>query len=161
MTLPKNPTEGDKIKCPDCDAPITARLKTYKDNKYPSYIQWQNATENKAHKDKDGNCPTDDESQKVHTQESIVESNTSHSGATAGPPNLTTVTIPKEKVPEIDPTLKSQIEGETLIQYQIHLVIKNFLEKFENNPNGGMIGQFTKHCYDKFVKVEFKKASEV
>ncbi len=57
--------------CPDCEMSIVARLKTYKDNQYPAYIQWQNANETKAHKTKDGNCNGEPS---TTTQKSIVES---------------------------------------------------------------------------------------
>lgn len=54
--LPTPKGEGDKMTCPDCRESLVARLKTYKDNSFPAYIQWQNANETKAHKTKDGNC---------------------------------------------------------------------------------------------------------
>ena len=71
--LPTPKSEGDKMTCPDCDMPIVARLKTYKDNQYHAYIQWQNEKETKAHKTKDGNC---NEGSSTITQNSTVESTT-------------------------------------------------------------------------------------
>lgn len=54
--LPTPKAEGDKMTCPDCGLPIVARLKSYKDNVYTAYVQWQNEKETKAHKTKDGDC---------------------------------------------------------------------------------------------------------
>lgn len=84
MTLPKNPEEGDNINCPDCGESIVARLKTYKDDQYPAYVQWQNKKETVSHKTKDGNCKdsittegtqTESTQQKVTTSSNIEESN--------------------------------------------------------------------------------------
>lgn len=91
--LPTPKSEGDKMDCPDCNMPLVARLKTYKDNAFPAYVQWQDEKETKAHKTKDGNCNGITTSGSAHvpetitqstiTQKSTTESNTS-SGQTNG-----------------------------------------------------------------------------
>lgn len=142
-SLPKNPTEGDKIDCPGCGVGLIARLKTYNDNKYPAYVQWQNKDETKSHLDQSGNCHTNITETPKPQQSTIAE-------------NITTC-----KIPEFSKETISMIEGETLTIYMIRNTVNKFLKKFEDEPHGGMVGQFTELIFDKHFKVVFKKASEI
>jgi len=54
--LPKPTQEGEKIECPNCGIEIISRLKTYKDNRYKPYIQWQNLEDTNSHLDPNGKC---------------------------------------------------------------------------------------------------------
>lgn len=81
--LPTPKGEGDKMTCPDCGESLVARLKTYKDNSFPAYVQWQNANETKAHKSPSGECKDSNFVTTMTTQKSTIETNTS-SGQTNG-----------------------------------------------------------------------------
>ena len=86
--LPTPKSEGDKMTCPDCKMPIVARLKTYKDNQYPAYVQWQNPNETKAHKTKDGNCKnqevTPEDEIMLNPKEETTTASTSQEFSTGG-----------------------------------------------------------------------------
>ncbi len=141
--------EGQKKDCPNCEKPMIARLKTYKDNQYKPKIQWQETDETKAHYDKDGKCVKEDK------KETAPESTTQH------PETPVQTTITTQKIPEFEPDQKSMIEGEILILLMLNNTISNFVKQFVIDPNGGMIGQFTGIIYDKHFKANSKKASEV
>ena len=53
ITQPK--TEGETKECDSCGMDLVGRLTDYK-GRFPDKLQWQSATERKAHYDKDGNC---------------------------------------------------------------------------------------------------------
>ncbi len=137
--------EGEKKDCLNCDKPMIARLKTYKDPQYKPKIQWQETDDTKAHYDKDGNCVRSPEKQTAPVPEPI---------APDSPPQFA-------KLPELDGEMKSIVEGDTLILYQTRNTVEEFLKKFESDPHGGMVGQFTEIIYNKHFKVNFKKGSEV
>lgn len=65
--LPKPEEEGDKMTCPDCGMALRARLKTYKDDAFPAYVQWQNANETIAHKSPAGVCKDSSTAQSITT----------------------------------------------------------------------------------------------
>ncbi len=153
--------EGARMECLNCGHDLICRTKDYGGD-YKPKLQWQNEDGTAHYKTKDGKnfecvLPQDDESQEVHTEETIIETNTSDGNYI---PNTATKKE-LEKVPEIDPELGQQMDDETLLQYQVYLRTRKFIEKFENNPNGGMIGEFKKHNFKKFFKPNFKKGSEV
>jgi len=152
--LPKPKEEGDRMNCPNCSSSIIARLKTYKNDQYPAYIQWQNANETKAHLDKDGNC-----SNSIQTESSTVTA-TGGSTTTIGY-TTTTEAITLQKAPEFSDDTNSMIEGETLTLYMIRNRVETFLKKFEDAPHGGMVGQFTELIFNKHFQAKFQKASEL
>lgn len=47
--------EGETKECDSCGMDLVGRLTDYK-GRFPDKLQWQSATERKAHYDKDGNC---------------------------------------------------------------------------------------------------------
>lgn len=160
MTFVDQPKEeGEKKDCPNCVKPMIARLKTYKDSQYKPKIQWQEIDETKAHYDKDGNCQW--------KQNKLEKENQNNSNTIpTSPPVLgryinSSENNQKSEIPELDGEMKSIVEGETLVLFQIRNIVENFLKKFESDPHGGMIGQFTEIIYTKHFKANFKKANEV
>ena len=129
ITQPKK--EGETKTCPNCDNTIVGRLKEYKD--YPSKIQWQNEKETKAHYDKDGNCAGT-----IITQESTVETTNS------------TVTEDLPSLDFLDTPTKNLISNETLLLYHIRNQVESTIKKYEVDPHGGMIGQFTELIWKKY-----------
>ncbi len=128
MTFIEQPkTEGEKKDCPSCEGKIISRLKEYKD--FPSKIQWQNESETKAHFDKDGNCK-----------------------------DSTTVTTEQESLPTTKPSLellddvtKKIIKNEALLLYHVREQVESSIKEYcEDNPHGGMIGQFTELIWKKY-----------
>lgn len=161
MTFVDQPKEeGEKKDCPNCKKPMIARLKTYKDSQYKPKIQWQETDETKAHYNKDGNCQW--------KQNKLEEENQNNSNTIpTSPPvvdrynNSSDNNQKLKSIPELDKEMKSMVEGETLVLFQIRNTVEKFLEKFESDPHGGMVGQFTEIIYTKHFKANFKEASEV
>jgi len=52
--------EAETKKCDSCGMDLVGRLTDYK-GRFPDKLQWQSATERKAHYDKDGNCKNQEE----------------------------------------------------------------------------------------------------
>jgi len=163
LSLPKNPKEGDNINCPDCGESIVARLKTYKDNQYPAYVQWQNKKETVSHKTKDGNCKKltpdqaeneasntkfkDDESQEVHTQETTVTSSTSHAASKSsvdGTDTSTTFTGTTDEtsetpnLPEMDKIIAGYVDLQITLIRQIEARVFTILGADANVAKVGM-----------------------
>ncbi len=165
MTFVDQPKEeGEKKDCPNCEKPMIARLKTYKDNQYKPKIQWQEINETKAHYDKDGNCQwkqnkleeeNQNDSNTIPISPPVTDRYTNNSN------NSSDNNEKLESIPELDKEMKSMVEGETLVLFQIRNTVKNFLKKFELDPHGGMIGQFTEIIYNKHFEANFKKGNEV
>ena len=126
--------------CPDCGAPIIARLKTYKDNQYPAYVQWQNEKETTSHKTKEGDCKDTNTSGSANVpdpnsstviQKSTLETNTAN--------NIQTDYL-------TDATKKSiKDTAETL--WYIRIQVEQTIKDLEVNPHGGMIWEMSKIIY--------------
>lgn len=108
LPTPKN--EEDKMTCPDCEMSLVARLKTYQDNTFPAYVQWQNTNETKAHKTKDGNCAGITTTSGTH--------DTSDTTTILG--NITQKIV-NEKYPDspLDETTKTIVNNEATLLYKI------------------------------------------
>lgn len=141
MNFPKAKTEGEKMDCPKCGKQVIARLKSYKNDMYPSYIQWQSLEENKAHLDPQGNCPTQQDDTEG-TDRSSKNGDVS-------------------KIPPFDENTNNMIRGETLILLQLNNTILQFVKSVMIDPSPAMVGQFTKILYDKHFQKNFKKTSEI
>jgi len=143
LNFPKAKVEGQKMDCPNCGKQVIARLKSYKNDMYPAYIQWQSLEENKAHLDSQGNCL-------------VQQDDTEGTDWTKKDADVTI-----SKIPSFDESTKLMVCGETLVLLQLNNTILEFVKTMEVDPSPAKIGQFTKILYDKHFQKNFKKASEV
>lgn len=135
MTFIAQPkTEGETKDCPSCGKPIISRLKEYKD--FPSKIQWQNEKETKAHYDKDGNCngSTGDGHAKTLSTSTQQE----------------TIPTTKPSVELLDSGTKKIIKNEALLLFHVRKEVEIAIKEYEDDPHGGMIGQFTELIWKKY-----------
>ncbi len=133
--LPKCTKEGEEIKCPNCGIEIISRLKTYKDNRFKPYIQWQNLHDTNSHLNPEGKCrgletePREGQSSKSETLEEAQET-------------------PKPTVPSLlDAVKKASISTKATLLWQIRLQVESTVKNLEVSPNGGMIWEMTKIIY--------------
>jgi len=132
ITQPK--TEGEKMDCPNCNAPLLSRLKEYKD--YENKIQWQDVNQTKAHFDKNGNCKGKEE-----TISNEIELNSK---------NLDIASTPRTEVFGIEKLDKIDIQLDKLIE--IESIVTKKLTINNTPPNPAKVGMYMKFVYDSLEK---------
>jgi hypothetical protein len=131
-------TEGATQNCSKCKTPLICnKITSTWNNKTEEKLQWQNQSDGKPHFNFAGsgkfdcNVPKDDESQEVHTQESIVATNTS---------SETSATIELE-IPPMDKVTKEYVDKQLILIQQIEKRAYEFLGK---DARGDKVGMYVK-----------------